>query len=177
MNRPCTSTATKRSQTHAFSLMEVVLSMLVVSVMLVAALSTVGASQMGKHKMTTRARGLLLARSLMSEILQCAYEDPEDPSTSLGCEATESDVDRTDYDDVDDYDGWESSPPVEKPGSGIPWADGYRRIVTVQWVDPLDLDQASGTSTGVKRIRVIVEYQDRQVARLWAFRTEAWAGP
>ena len=151
--------------------------MVIVSVMLVAALSAVGASRTGKHKMATRARGLLLAQSLMSEILQCAYEDPDDPSTSLGCEASESGANRTDYDDVDDYDGWDASPPGEKHGSGIPWADGYRRIVTVQWVDPLDLDQASGTSTGVKRIRVIVEYQDRQVARLWAFRTEAWTDP
>lgn len=157
------------------ALVEAVISMVIVSVMLVAALSTVGASRTGEHKMATRARGLLLAQGLMSEILQCAYEDPDDPGTSLGYEVGESTINRTDYDDVDDYLGWDASPPEDRDGTVIPGPDGYRRIVNVEWINPSDLEQIAGSPTGIKRITVMVRHNDVPVGSLFAIRTSACA--
>ena len=64
-----------------FTLVEAAISIVLVSVMLVAALNTVGAAKLGQQKTAARGRAHLLAQELMSEIMRQDYADPQDIGT------------------------------------------------------------------------------------------------
>lgn len=159
---------------RALTLVESVVAMAIVGVMLVAALNTVGASQVAQKKLGDRARATLLAQDLMSEILQQAYEDPDGAAGSFGLGSDEVGAgNRALWEDVDDYNGWSAAPPQCKDGTVIPGFDGWRRIVEVKWVRTADHTIVDNTDTGVKRITVTVLYQDAPLAKLVALRTNA----
>jgi type II secretory pathway pseudopilin PulG len=153
-----------------FTLVEAVISTVIVSVMFVAALTTVGASRLTQHKGGLVGRGRLLAESLMSEILLQSYQELGETYV-FGRESGESAAERATYDDVDDYHGWSESPPVAKDGTSLPNGANWRRTVAVEWVDPADPQQVSGTETGAKRILVTALHQGVPQALLVAIRT------
>ncbi|HUU84569.1 MAG TPA: hypothetical protein VM243_13810 [Phycisphaerae bacterium] len=155
------------------TLVEAVVSIVVVGLMLVAGLSAVGASRRTQYLMATRTRGQLLAQGLMSEILAQRYQEPDDPPL-FGLEGGELPITRADWDDVDDYRNWSSSPPQSKAGSAIAGLSGWTRSVTVEHVTVIDLTQVSAVETGAKRITVTVWQGDRVVGSAVAVRTEAW---
>ena len=155
-------------------MVEVVVSMLIVSVMFVAALSTVSGSRFSQFKTSQTSRGQALAESLMVEILRQSYADLQYGPGSFGLGGDEiGDGSRNLWEDVDDYDGWSASPPQEKDGTQIAGLAGWRRSVDVAWVDPLDPSQVEGSETNAKRVIVTVTFQDMPVATLVAIRT-AW---
>jgi len=153
-----------------FTLVEAVLSTVIVSVMLVAALSTIGASRLIQQKVSLSSRGRLLAESLLAEIIQQAYQDP-DETVAFGPESGEQTNNRSDFDDVDDYHGWSQSPPTNKDGSTIAEASGWKRTVTVSWVDPGAPAQTETSESGAKRITVTVSRSNVTYATLVAVRT------
>ncbi len=155
---------------EGFTLVEAVISLIIVATMFVAALNTVGTSRLSQHKCSLGSRGRLFSESLMTEILRLDYLDPDGQSV-FGLEPGESASTRTDFDDVDDYHGWSSSPPVEKDGTPIPGLTGWKRSVTVEWVEPLDVTQVSVTETNVKRVTVTVIYDDVPVVSLIGIRS------
>ena len=154
----------------AFSLVEAVVSVLIVGALLVAALSTVGASRLSQFKTSQASRGQLLAESLMAEILRQDYLDP-DGEAVFGCEKAEATGTRAAFDDVDDYHGWKSSPPVEKDGTQIPGLADWARGVVVQWVNPKDPTQVESSETNAKRITVMVAHKNMDVASIVAVKT------
>lgn len=156
-----------RYMAPAFSLAETVMSIALVGGLLVVALNTVGNTASGRQKMSDRGRGQLLAQDLMAEILSQDYEEPVDAPT-FGRESSETGGSRTNYDDVDDYDAWDSSPPEYRDGTAIGNLNGWRREVVVTWVDPDDLTAVSVTPTGVKRITVEVQRDGVPMAQLVA---------
>lgn len=158
------------SSKTAFTLVETIVSSLIVGTMLVAALSTVGASRLSQYKTSQTTRGQLLAESLMYEILRQHYQEPTDP-VQFGRESGEGTDQRTAWDDVDDYDGWSKSPPEYKDGSTFANCDGWRRTVTVAWVNPLDPTQVQVSESNAKRITVQVSYEDVPVASLVGIKT------
>jgi len=155
---------------EGFTLVEAVISLIIVATMLVAALSTVGASRLSQQRTSQYNRGQLLAESLMAEILAQDYLDPNDTPV-FGTESGESTTTRADFDDVDDYHGWSSSPPVEKDGTIISGLTGWKRSITVEWVEPLDVTQVSVTETNIKRVTVKVSCGNKQVGFLVAIKT------
>lgn len=154
----------------AFTIVEAVISTIIVAVMLVAALSTVGASRLAQQRTSRFDRGRLLAEALMAEIRRQPYEDPEG-SVVFGLEAGETGTTREDFDDVDDYHNWSESPPTYKDGSAVPQAEGWTRTVTVQWVNSLDPSQPRTMESGAKRIKVTVSHNTVPQATLVAIRT------
>jgi hypothetical protein len=153
-------------------------SIAIVGLMLVAALNTLGASKIGTQKTGDRARAALLAQELMSEILQQYYEDPNVPAGSFGLRAAKvGDGSRALWEDVDDYDGWTASPPERKDGTVISGFVGWRRSVSVAWINPANLSQVNVSDTRVKRIIVTVTLDDAVTARLVAIRTAAGLEP
>lgn len=162
----------KRPQRPGFTLVEVMVSMLITSVMLVAALSTVGGSRLSQVKTSQTSRGQALAESLMVEILRQDYLD-RDGAPVFGLETGEAGATRTDFDDIDDYHGWSSNPPTSKDGMSISAMEGWQRNATVAWVDPMDPSQVEGSESNAKRVIVTVTYRGDPVASLVAIRT-AW---
>jgi hypothetical protein len=166
----------KRPRTaRAFTLVEAAISTFIVGVMVVAALSTVGATRLGEYKVAESCRGLPLGQDLLAEILQQSYEDPNG-SAVFGVESGEGTANRTDFDDVDDYHNWSASPPENQDGTDMNDLSGWERSVQVSWLDPTDLSRTVGSDQGVKRITVTVTHNDMPVASVSAFRTSAWPG-
>lgn len=163
---------TPRRACPAFSMVETLISIILVGGLLVAVLNTTGAAMLGQQSMADRGVGCLLAQELMTEVFGQAYDEPEDV-IAFGTEAGESGGSRADFDDVDDYHGWEASPPQRKDGTEIPDRTGWRRLVTVNYVDPDLLTEPDLDDWGSKRITVTVENNGVLVASLVAVRTSA----
>jgi len=154
---------------RGFTLVEAIISTLIVGVMFTAALSTLAASKISQHKLSVSSQGHLLAEALMAEILQQEYEEP-DEAVTFGSEPTESTATRTDFDDVDDYHNWSSSPPVARDGANLVDSDRWDRRVTVEWVLATDPSSVQGSESNVKRITVAVEYDGVPQVSLVALR-------
>ncbi len=157
---------------RGFTLIEAVISIVLVGVLLVAAINTLGATAVSKRNIEHQARGYTLAADLMAEILNQAYEEPVD-TPGFGRESGESGGDRVDWDDVDDYDGWSATPPETKDGEPLDGYDQWTRSVEVAFVKPTSLNEL-GADTGVKRITVTASFNGVPAAELVAIRTQAW---
>jgi hypothetical protein len=149
------------------------MSIVLVAVMFAVVMQTVGAGRMAHYKTSGQRRGSLLARQLLAEILQQAYEDPDTPTEALGIDAGESASDREDFDDVDDYHGWIASPPQDRDGTTEPDQGNWSREVRVAWVEPVDLGQTAVIETKAKRVIVTVKHNGMVMSELTAIRTNA----
>jgi type II secretory pathway pseudopilin PulG len=158
-------------KTSGLTLIEVIASTIIVSMMAVAALNALAAATKSANSIGNRAIAAGLADELMSEILMQAYSDP-DGSPVFGHESGESTTLRSAFDDVDDYNGWNASPPQYRDGTVIPDRTNWRQRVTVTYVVPTNPTQTSATDQGAKRIRVSIEYQGVTLADQYAVRTD-----
>jgi hypothetical protein len=76
----------------------------------------------------------------------------------FGREAGEQLANRASWNDVDDFDGYVETSPVDPAGTAIPGVpEGWSRSVTVEWVAPSNPSQTSQTETGLKRVTVTVK--------------------
>ncbi len=163
---------------RGFSMMEVVLSVALVGIVLVAALNTVAGAKAAQAQLNERTAGAVLCESLMGEILSQAYEDAGEAKASFGKRAGEvGDGSRKLFDDVDDYHGWESTPPEDKGGSKIDWATGLTREVSVVCVRPADFADTSPNGECLKRVVVRVKRGARVVYQLEAYASPLWPDP
>lgn len=152
------------------SLIEVVAATMIVGLMAVATLNGLGAATKSSNSIGNRAIASALADEIMSEILQQAYTDP-DGSNTFGHESGEPTSPRSAYDDVDDYDGWNVSPPQYRDGTAIANRTNWRERVTVTRIVPTNPTQTSATDQGAKRIRVTIEFNGQTLADQTAIRT------
>lgn len=157
---------------RSFTLIEAVISTVIVGIMFVAAMNVLGATAVSKRSTEQQALGYSLAQDLMNEILNQPYEDPTQTAT-FGRETGESGSDRADFDDVDDYVNWSAIPPEDKNGEPLIGYDQWTRSVDVDYVKPTDLKQI-GATTGVKRIVVTVSRDGIAATEIIAIRTKAW---
>ncbi len=111
------------------TLIEAVLSTLVVSIMMVSVLQTLGSAAVADRVLAVQRIGPALTSQLMAEISAAGYEDPGG-SPVFGRENGERRGSRKKYDDVDDYHGWSSSPVEDKDGSAISGLSGWTRAVS-----------------------------------------------
>lgn len=160
----------ERTHERGITLVEAVVSIAIVGLMLAAVLNTVGAAVVTREHATEQAQAVLLAGDLLAEIMQQAYEEAGNPG-SFGKDSGENIGDRSKFDDVDDYDGWSSSPPEEKDGTAISGRTGWTRHVDVDYVVSSDLTTTTGTDTGIKRITVTVTGKDAAEVTLVAVRS------
>jgi len=144
----------KACRTTGFTIIESVMSILIVGAMLVMVINTLGSSVRGRKIRQAQSRAPALASQLMAEILQAHYSDLTETAV-FGREASESGANRSSFDDVDDYHNW-SATPQDKEGTPLAGMDGWTRSVTVQYVQPTDLSSVSATDQGIKRITVTV---------------------
>ena len=150
---------TTNPRRRGLSLVEALMSMILVAGLVVASLDLFGANAQAGQSMNRGARAQLLAQSLMSEILGTAYVEPSGVSVLFGPEIGEPDLiegSRLEFDDVDDYNGLNESPPKRRDGTAIPGATGWRRKVEVRYVQSANLATGSVTDQSVKRVTVWV---------------------
>ena len=161
----------------AFSLVESLVAVAVTSVTCTAVMVSMGRSVADNADVVNRTVAVELARDLMEEIATRRFLDP-DPKAGFGIErdeVTRPQV-RAVFDDLDDYDGWQASPPqgVDGTGLGGDLAGGetdslgdYRRAVVVEYVANDDHRRVvtAGESDFV-RVTVTVAYKGSPVYRL-----------
>jgi len=139
----------------AFTLVEVLLAILVMGTGLVASMRALAvilkASEASRNALVAQQ----LAVGLLVEIALLPYEDPVSPT--FGPEGGEVTGTRSQFDDIDDYDGWTASPPQKKDGTAEPGASGYTRSVLVVNVDMQDLTKVvADGSSDAKSVTVTV---------------------
>lgn len=157
------------TKTGGFTLVESILSIVLIGTVLVAVMNNVGASKSGQYVILERSGGNFLANNLMAEIINRSYEEPDDTPV-FGRETGENSSQRDQWDDVDDYNGWSASPAEERDGTAITNSD-WTRSVTVERVNPDNLSQTSGSETGAKKVTVTIKRGDRVIATRTAVRT------
>lgn len=166
------SHSARASSRRGLTLMEVVISTLIVGLMTVAALNGLGSATRSGELAGNRGIAHGLADDLMSEILNTAYNDPSGTAV-FGLETGEA-APRTNFDDVDDFHGWNQQPPKTASGATIDHRGKFRQLVTVEKVSPADPTQVVvGADQGAKRICVTIECDDVELARRYAVVTDS----
>ena len=163
-----------RDALHArcgFTLAESVVSILIVSVMLVAALNMVGSSTRTRQVQESTSRDLALAGDLLAEVLHADYAEPY-TTVSWGPDSGENTGSREHFDDVDDYDGWSASPPESKTGGTLDGYEGWQRSVRVRYADPAQPDQNESFDSGLKRVQVSVTTDKGKTITLTGLRAD-----
>lgn len=158
---------------RGITLAEAIVSTVIVSTMLIASLNAVGMTRKGQLILFEQTRGKQLAVDLLNEILSQEYMEYDELDV-FGLEEGKSNANRSQFTDVDDYNGWTESPPQDRSGNSLPGTTGWMRSVTVVWADPTSWLPSALNNTGLKLITVNVWNQNRQVATLKAYRSIAW---
>ena len=161
---------------RGLSLIEVVISTLLVGLVLVSALRSTGGVIRVRTNNGDDARASQLAQQLLTEIMNGDYID-DGATPVFGPEAGEATGNRSAFDDVDDYHLWTASPPRDRSGTALPDLTGWQRDVTVEWVNPANPASTSGTDQGVKRITVTVQRNSVVLATVVSLRSEKYNVP
>jgi Tfp pilus assembly protein PilV len=160
-------------QRRGFTMVEAVMSTLVVSLVLVAAMRVAAVSAVMQYKAADSVAGRYLADGLLNDIRALAYQEPSG-TVNFGRETGEYASSKANYDDVDDFNGWSESPPQERDGTVMSQFNStWKRSVVVAWVKFANLSQTSGTESGIKQITVNVYHNGLLVASRSAFRSIA----
>ena len=160
-----------RPSKRGLSLIEVVVSTMIVGVLMVATLNALGAATSSSRTSGNRSVAIALADDLMAEILKAKYVDPGS-SPVFGPETGESGTSRAAFNDVDDYNGWSEQPPQAHDGTQMTDRSDWQRRVTVERVTASDPTATSSSETGVKRITVDVDYKGTNMIEQTALRTD-----
>jgi hypothetical protein len=163
--------STNLATPRGVSLLESMISTLLVGVILVASMKTVGTVMQQRNSTVDDQRAVWLAQEMFAEILEKEYADPHDNSPTFGPEETGS---RHNYDDVDDFHSWNKMPPEQRDGTPLSNLAEWRREVVIEYVDPGNPAIPLGHDTGAKRITVNVYKNDQLLSSLQSVRSTAW---
>jgi hypothetical protein len=151
--------AIRNPYSHAFTLIETALAVIIVGTGVLAILAAQQAYH--QHNMWSQRIGtaLLLANEMRELTMNLPRFDPITGEDTFGPEANEPTV--MQYDDLDDFHGATFAPPIDAHRLAIPNMDRWTQMVTVENVLP---NMVNGTavpnnSTDVVRITCRVLYQ------------------
>ena len=165
---PRRATARRR---RGFSLIEALVSAVIVALMLVASLNLLGSAAKSRASDNDRRVALMLAQQLMSEIQQQQYKDEDLLALVFGPEVFESNGTRSAFDDVDDYNNFMDKPIALRDGTPLIGYGAWKRKAKVMWVSPTTLAEAA-SDTGLVLIEVrVTDPKDREVA-VYALRSQ-----
>ncbi len=170
--RPIHDRRESKRQHHrrGMTLVEAMISIVVVAVMLTTAVGMVGSAAKMRKIQAGQMRAPAVATALMTEVLAARYQDTDKP-TNWGTESGENGSTRENYDDIDDYDGWTSVPPKYKNGQALPGCTGWKENIKVYRASLSDPSATFGSETGLRRICVTITDDRGAVTTLTALRT------
>ncbi len=157
-------------QRQAFSYIEAVISVVILSSAVISGLGVFGSYIKGINTTEEITRAQSLASELLAEIVSKPFEDTVASEGSFGLEAGETE--RIDFDDVDDYDTWIERPPQNLNGVIMDGSVGYTRSVRITNMDVATMSiVTTNGSSSVKKIEVSVYKNSKIRASLIAIRT------
>ncbi len=150
-----------------FTFLEIVIALSIFAVAMLGFFQILRTAMVSSYRATDELIATNLARGLMAEIISKDFADPQQPMNDLGLDSAEAA--RNDFDDVDDYDGLNESPPYTPEadpmnGGGPPPRpnySGFSRTVNVVFCDisGSDIVEVAGTdydTSDYKKITVTV---------------------
>lgn len=128
----------------------------IVSILLVGSLQTVATSLQSRRTLEDGLTADCLAESLFIEMSSLSFVDPNESTTQLGREASETNnTVRSGWDDIDDYHGLNETSVSYRDGTTIPSCAGWRRRVNVLIANPADL-AANTTDLNLPLRRIVI---------------------
>lgn len=170
----------RRATSRCFTIIEVVLSSLVVSVLLVASLNLVSRVRASEASMERRRDARRMAEGLLAIVAAQRFTEPDASGTRrtvIGTDESESLSVPASLDDVDDFAGaiWSPDdvaawiePPADRVGT---WRIG----ISVGYVDPMRPSVSSGAVTTAKSVTVTVRRNTVVLESLSAVRSQGVA--
>jgi type II secretory pathway pseudopilin PulG len=129
---------------RGFSLVETLVAALILVTSVLATLAVLDAQAAAGRRQALVSSLTVAAANLLEEIRSRRFEDAVAPQ--FGAEADEDDQDKTSFDDVDDYCGWNEEPPQDVTGERVDALDGVRLSVRLWNGDDADQDGQSDTN-------------------------------
>ena len=161
--------ASTRPSARGFTLMEATLAVVIVAFGFLSTMelfATCTAENQRSAQMTTAQ---MLTTNLQELTTGMAFRDPFNSNMPVGIEPGET---LATYNDVDDFDGFVSSPPIDATRAPIQALSQYTQIVQVMAVDAnrtganydyatpeIPKDSAAALNRGAVRVRVIIQYR------------------
>jgi hypothetical protein len=170
--RPARPRATTRGAPRrtGFTLIEAALTTAIIGFGVVSMMGLLATGTTNNKDSAQLTTGLQLARAVREMTVSLPFADPVNP-THFGKESGEN---LATFNDLDDFNGFVASPPVNARRQPMNEFDGWEQSVTVQTVDPdaLTVNAPAGSQPAAK-VRVVVKRNGRQVCRVEWFTFDA----
>ena len=157
-------------------MIEVAISTFLIGLLTVASLKTSGGIMQTWTQVKSEYDGSVLAESLLEEILQLSYEDPDgSPIWGIESNETQSPTDRSEFDDLDDYDDWTETPPKNKQGVALSGFTGWTRSVDIKKLQQSNPNTTISDGTpdkGMRRVSVTVTDPNGKTTTVSGWRAE-----
>lgn len=159
---------------RAITLAETVISTLLIGFVIVSTLSIVGPIARSTTVHADKLVAANLANEMAEEVSTKLFIDPFALTPDdIGFDADDSIFLRTNYDDIDDFDGWSSSPPKHSFGGLMSTMTEWTRSVKVVHVLLADPSAESATNTGLKKVTVEVSKNGTVLASISTLHSQA----
>ncbi len=135
-------------------MIEVMISTVLVGTLMVTAMSASGFHAANSRAIDQMATAQALSNRLLAEVIALRFAESAS-STTLGVDSGETLALRQTWDDVDDANGYSSTPPKSRTGSSRTDMTGWTEAVSVGFVSVSDLSSSS-TATPLKRVTVTI---------------------
>lgn len=142
-----------KSARSGLSLIETVVSTALVTILMVAATSTVAQVNRITSAESYRHAAARYAQYYMSEITSKPFVCPDCGSEAIGRGSGEGSI-RANWNDCDDYHNLYLSGLTDEQGNAIPGASGWRLYVHIWFSNPSNPTNAVSNRTDLKRIRL-----------------------
>lgn len=142
-----------------FTLIEVIMVIVLLGIMLPGIMMYFIQGVKDSVDSQRRTTAIFLAEGLMEEIRSKRWDEVVGiNATCSNASAIGADAEvRIGYDDIDDFNGLNNTPPIDSQGAAMAANyGGFQQQVTVSYVNPAALDTAVGGPTCYKRILVTI---------------------
>jgi Tfp pilus assembly protein PilV len=141
------------------SYIEVVISITILSILVVAAMQLF--ANLGRYKsaLLNQDDGGYLAMEMIREIMQKSYRDPNN-ANEFGIGTAEVTTGRLLMDDIDDYHNWTQSPPQNRTGDPLTQYDHLTRTVQVRHVQADDFSITALADEGFKEVTITIKNKE-----------------
>ena len=157
---------------RGISMMEVAVGTLLVGGVLATTIELIGPTVRSTVLAGDRQLARTLADELLDEIANMPFGEPDGDTGVIGRDAGETPSKRSNFDDLDDYDGWIRHP-QQRDGTALAGFDGsWQCSVEVRHVVLFSPQTTSASLTNAKRVTVRVKRSDVLLAERSIVRTK-----
>jgi len=130
-----------------FTLVELIITLMLISIAVLGISYALGFGLRHQSDAIWQIKSVALAESYLEEILARRFDEnspsggvpPCSPATTACSTVFDDSESRADFDDVDDYNGLDDSPPKDAQGNVRSGYDGYRVQATVRYADAAEV--------------------------------------